>query len=257
MGLLNILWLVLAFLGAFVLGSFPFSVWVGKLATGKDLREGNIGNPGAFNAMITFSPIIGISITLLDLGKGALTIALVDHIFALDYFSTGGLNYWYILACVLSPVFCALGHNYSPWLKFKGGRGTGVLMGTLLYMNPLVYLAYMLMIAFLTQLLKVTSRFSGVVASLVTIPIAFFLPITAPWTFILSSWVAGATGFAFIIQGLIVVALWFAILPKHWPGVVQAFTGKGKDWSFSVKDGQDIDDIDVSNNDDVISSKDK
>ncbi|NHJ03798.1 MAG: glycerol-3-phosphate acyltransferase [Candidatus Heimdallarchaeota archaeon] len=240
MALINILWISLACIGAYIIGSIPFSVWIGKLATGKDLRNYNIGNPGGFNAMITYGPFVGLSITFLDIFKGALTIALIDHIFSMGYFSTS-TNLWHVIACILGPVFCILGHNYSFWLKFKGGRGTGVLMGTLLYVNPLVYFTYMIITAIQIQGLKIPSRLSNVIVGFFFVPIAFFIPISPPWTFILESWTVGSPSFAFLTQGLLSLAMWLAIIPKHWSGVVKAITGKGEDWNFSTNEGQKID----------------
>ena len=241
LGYINILWVSLACIGAFMLGSIPFSVWIGKIATGKDLRKYNIGNPGGMNAMITYGPVIGLSITFLDLAKGALAIAFIDHIFSMDYFSSSGTNYWHVIACILGPAFCVFGHNYTPFLKFKGGRGTGVLMGTLLYVNPLVYFTYMILTAIQTQGLKIPNRLSNVIVGIFFVPVAFFIPISPPWTVILESWIAGTPSFAFLTQGLIALSLWLAILPRHWSGVVKAITGKGEDWSISPLKGQKID----------------
>lgn len=245
MALLNILWLLLAFIGAFLLGSIPFSVWIGRLATGVDLREKNIGNPGGFNAMITYGPIVGLSITFMDLSKGIISIAYLDHIFSMDYFATGGINYWHVIAIILGPAICVLGHNYSPWLKFKGGRGIGVYMGTMFYMNPLVFVCFIFIMSIFIQGLKVQSRFGNVLAILATIPIALFLPISPPWTNILDSLVLGASDYLFLAQGLIVFCAWLAILPKMWTGVMAAIRGKGEDWGFDFREGQDLEDAKV------------
>ena len=243
MALINILWIVLACLGAFLLGSLPFSVWLGRLATGVDLRDKNIKNPGGFNAMITFGPIIGLSITFLDLTKGALSIVLADHLFSMNYFTTSGVNYWHVITTIIVPAFCILGHNYTPFLKFKGGRGVGVFIGTLLYTNALVVTCFMIIISILIQGLKLQSRFGNILAAALTIPIAFFMPLSPPWANILLSWTAGAQPFVFFTQGLIVFLMWLAILPKHWTGIVAAITGKGGDWGFDIKKGQDLDTV--------------
>ena len=79
MALINILWVVLACLGAFLLGSIPFSVLIGVLATGKDLRQYNIGNPGGFNSLLTYGPAIGLPIIFLDILKGTVSIILIDQ----------------------------------------------------------------------------------------------------------------------------------------------------------------------------------
>lgn len=236
MNYLIILWIVLACIIAYFIGSVPFSVWIGNLATGKDLREYNIGNPGGFNAIITYGAKVGLTIAFLDILKGTLTIALIDQIFSLPYFTEGGTTpIWHSIACILGPAFCILGHNYSVWLKFEGGRGFGVIMGTMLYMNPLVYIVYMVMTAIQTQALKLPSRFANILAGFVVAPAAFFMPIFPPWTTIASLWVLGGTGYAYMIQGFVVLLMWIAILHRNWSGVVHAFTGK--EWSFNALGG--------------------
>lgn len=236
MNYLIILWIVLACIIAYFIGSVPFSVWIGNLATGKDLREYNIGNPGGFNAIITYGAKVGLTIAFLDILKGTLTIALIDQIFSLPYFTEGGTTpIWHSIACILGPAFCILGHNYSVWLKFQGGRGFGVIMGTMLYMNPLVYLIYMVMTAIQTQGLKLPSRLANILSIFVVVPTAFFMPLSPPWTIIASLWVLGGTGYAFMIQGFVVLLMWITILHRNWSGVIHAFTGK--EWSFSALDG--------------------
>jgi glycerol-3-phosphate acyltransferase PlsY len=238
---IKILYLFLACLGSFLLGSIPFSVILGLLSTGKDLRKYNVGNPGGFNSILTYGPIIGIAVTILDISKGSLSIAIIDHVFSLTYFSASGVNVWHILACILGPVFGILGHNYSPWLKFKGGRGIGVFMGTLLYANPLIFFCFMLVLGILIQFVKLPTRVANVLVGPFFMVPAFFIPISPPWTVILISWTAGSTEFAFLTQGLIAVAMFLAYLPKHMPSFIAALRG-ADEWTFSLKDGQDISD---------------
>ncbi len=74
----EVLWLILALLGSFLSGSIPYAVIIGRLATGKDLREFNIGNPRGFNAVMTYGLPIGISVIFIDILKGFIPIALID-----------------------------------------------------------------------------------------------------------------------------------------------------------------------------------
>ncbi len=252
MNWINILWIILACVGAFLLGSIPWSVWLGILFTGKDLREYNIGNPGGFNAMITFGPLLGYTITFADIGKGTLTIALIDQIFSLSYFMDDSM-YWHFAAVILGPVCCILGHNYTPWLKFQGGRGMGVIIGTLLYINPLIYWTYMLTTAVLTQGLKLPSRLTSILTGVLAIPAAFFMPLAPPWTFVHGSLIV-ASGIVFLTQGLLTLCMWIAILQRNWSGVVHAFSGK--EWSFSALDGQKISD-DFETKKEAIEAKEK
>ena len=98
---LKIILVCIACLGSYIIGSIPFSVWIGKLVKGTDLRNKKTGNPGGFNALRTFGPKIGLPIMFLDFFKGTITIALLDHLFSFDYFiASNGSNIWHILACI-------------------------------------------------------------------------------------------------------------------------------------------------------------
>ena len=95
---LKILWIILACAGSFLSGSIPFAVWVSKAAKGKDPRDYNIGNPGAFNSFISFGPTIGYIIIFLDFFKGAFPLAVIDHVFSINYFvAADGSNIWHTL----------------------------------------------------------------------------------------------------------------------------------------------------------------
>jgi acyl-phosphate glycerol 3-phosphate acyltransferase len=182
---INILWLSLACLGSYFLGSIPFSVWIGHLFRGKDLREHNVGNPGGMNAVMTFGPAIGILVLFLDFFKGTLTIALIDHLFSIEYFiAENGTNIWYTLAIILGPTFCILGHNYSFWLGFEGGQGVGVFLGVLLYLNPLVFVFHNLFIIGIGLTKKVTVRTGKIIDIFLDTILILLLPLTPPWSLI-------------------------------------------------------------------------
>ena len=139
MAAIDILWLLLAFVGSYLIGSMPSSVWFGKILKGKDVREHHTKNPGGMNAVRTFGLAFGLFILFLDIFKGALTIALLDHLFSLDHFvAMDGSNIWHTLACIIGPGLCVLGHNYSIFmlgrdkegkLRIGGGAGGATCLG--------------------------------------------------------------------------------------------------------------------------------
>ncbi|MBC8098947.1 MAG: glycerol-3-phosphate acyltransferase [Armatimonadetes bacterium] len=93
------------------LGSLPFSVWVGQLGLKTDIRTVGDGNPGAFNVMRAGGFMWGGLAIALDIGKAALPIGLAAYVFNV----TGAP----LVAAAIAP---ALGHAFSPWLGFKGGK---------------------------------------------------------------------------------------------------------------------------------------
>lgn len=102
---LEVLWFILALLGSFLSGSVPYSVIIGRLRTGKDLRDYNIGNPGGFNAVMTYGLPIGMTIIFIDIMKGFITIALIDWSFS-KYI--GADTIWYQLAVIIAQHYAFL-----------------------------------------------------------------------------------------------------------------------------------------------------
>lgn len=122
------LWLILAFFA----GALPLSVWVTRLA-GKDPRAFGDHNPGATNALKAGGKWIGLAALLLDVSKAVVPVGLAYQIF--------GLRGPEMLAVSLAPM---LGHAYSPFLGFKGGKALatalGVWIGLTIWDVPLVAL---------------------------------------------------------------------------------------------------------------------
>lgn len=122
-----ILWTVVGFLS----GSLPFSVWLGWLIARADIRRFGNGNPGAINAWRTGGWRAGVPALLLDYLKGAVPVALARF--------WNGVDGWWIVPVALAPV---LGHAFSPFLRFQGGKAIastfGVWSGLTLWAGPTV-----------------------------------------------------------------------------------------------------------------------
>ncbi len=81
----NMLMIIIAVLLAYLLGSLPWSVWLGKILKGIDLREHGSGNAGATNAFRVLGKPIGIAVMVLDVLKG---YAAVNLVFLQDVFDS-------------------------------------------------------------------------------------------------------------------------------------------------------------------------
>lgn len=103
---------------AFVAGSIPFSVLVGRLALRTDIRQYGDYNPGATNVARAGGLGWGGLALLLDMLKGAIPAG------AAWFF--GGVTGWPLAAVALAPI---LGHAYSPFLRFQGGKAIAVTGG--------------------------------------------------------------------------------------------------------------------------------
>jgi glycerol-3-phosphate acyltransferase PlsY len=103
----------------FTLGSLPFSLWVGYVFAGVDVRDyGADGNPGAGNAWRAGGWRLGLLAAALDLGKGCLPVWAAIH--------AAGLTGWSLVPVALAPV---LGHVFSPVLGMHGGKGVAAAFG--------------------------------------------------------------------------------------------------------------------------------
>jgi len=110
--------LLLAIAGGFAIGSLPFGVIVGRVFFHRDIRASGSGNIGAANALRTFGRAGGAAVLVLDLLKGFAPTA-----FALRVDPLVGV------ACAAAAI---LGHCFSPWLRFRGGKGVATMLGALI-----------------------------------------------------------------------------------------------------------------------------
>jgi glycerol-3-phosphate acyltransferase PlsY len=119
------IWSLLGFLS----GSLPFSVWLGRLIGRADVRKCGDGNPGATNAWRAGGWRAGVPAMLLDYLKGAVPVALA-HFWA-------DISCWTLVPVALAPV---LGHAFSPFLRFRGGKAVattfGIWTGLTLWVGP-------------------------------------------------------------------------------------------------------------------------
>ncbi len=121
----------LTFLAAYLLGSFPTGYLVGR-AKGVDIRTVGSRNMGATNVFRTVGKLLGIFVLLADALKGWLAVAAVAPLlwsgFSHDALPVG--------LRVVAGVGAILGHNYTCWLKFKGGKGIATSAGVFIALTP-------------------------------------------------------------------------------------------------------------------------
>jgi glycerol-3-phosphate acyltransferase PlsY len=115
-------------LGAFLSGSIPFGLLLMKVAGKGDVRTQGSGNIGATNVMRIGGKGLGITTLLLDAGKGFLPVWAARQ---------AGLGPESLAFVALVAV---LGHVFTPWLKFKGGKGVATALGTVLAYHPAMVL---------------------------------------------------------------------------------------------------------------------
>ncbi|MDB5049724.1 MAG: glycerol-3-phosphate acyltransferase [Fibrobacteres bacterium] len=118
----------LAMVAAYFLGSLPFAAWVARLH-GVDITKVGSGNPGMTNVWRTLGWKPALPVALLDAGKGYLAAWLAIYL-------TGSLPW-----ALASGLMAVLGHSFTCFASFKGGKGVLTGFGVFLYFTPMGALA--------------------------------------------------------------------------------------------------------------------
>jgi glycerol-3-phosphate acyltransferase PlsY len=115
---------------AYFCGALPFSVWLGKIFLGLDIRQIGDGNPGSTNVFKAGNSAIGIIALVFDISKAAVPVGLA-------YFNLH-IRGWTMFLIAVAPI---LGHVFSPFLGFRGGKALatafGVWIGLTIWLAPL------------------------------------------------------------------------------------------------------------------------
>jgi glycerol-3-phosphate acyltransferase PlsY len=121
---------ILALVFAYLIGSIPTAVWLGKFYHGIDIREHGSGNAGATNTFRIFGKKLGIIVLIVDILKGWIAVKL----FYVLYESGQSVDELFNLKIRLG--ICALlGHVFPIYVGFKGGKGVATLLGIILALN--------------------------------------------------------------------------------------------------------------------------
>jgi glycerol-3-phosphate acyltransferase PlsY len=122
--------LFLFLLAGFLAGSVPFGLLLVRLAGKGDVRSVGSGNIGATNAARAGGRRLGVLTLALDAAKGFLPVFLAGR-----FFADGGALILPVMGAALSSfvaLAAVLGHAFTPWLRFRGGKGVATALGTIL-----------------------------------------------------------------------------------------------------------------------------
>ncbi len=154
--------MLFAIIIGYLIGSIPFSFIIPKIFKGIDVRTVGSGNVGSTNVYRSCGLIYAILAFLGDSGKGFISITIANHL-------------WGYNAALAAALATVVGHCYTLWLNFKGGKGVATLAGTILVLNPIVLailLPIELALIFITRMVSVASIISAtllpIIAYLVT-----------------------------------------------------------------------------------------
>lgn len=155
---MNFTELILMMVIGYMIGSIPFSYLVPKWMGRIDIRQHGSGNTGTTNVVRTLGLKIGIVAFFGDFLKGIIPTAI-----GLILFST--------LGGIIGGGFSILGHCYSVWLKFKGGKGIATSAGVLVVLMPLILvilLTIQFIIIFATRIMSLASISTAILLPILT-----------------------------------------------------------------------------------------
>lgn len=120
---------ILGFFLSFLLGSIPTAYWIGKITRGIDIRKQGSGNVGATNAFRVIGKGWGLATLIFDATKGFAAASLIPRIQFSDTHSQ-------LIVSLLFGIAAILGHTWTPWLGFCGGKGVATSAGVFLAVSP-------------------------------------------------------------------------------------------------------------------------
>lgn len=147
---------------SYLLGSISTSIIAGKVFRSIDIRDYGSGNAGATNAFRVLGPTTGIIVIVLDVGKAVIATLLVSRLGDVELMSSESYS-------LIAGSSAVIGHVWTVFAGFRGGKGVGAAAGMILSLYPLPFLA--------TLTLFLLALFLTGIVSVGSISAAFFFPL--------------------------------------------------------------------------------
>ncbi|MDD3476339.1 MAG: glycerol-3-phosphate 1-O-acyltransferase PlsY [Sulfurimonas sp.] len=190
------------FIAAYLIGAIPFGLLLAKKYAGVDVKSSGSGSIGATNVLRvvketnpSLAKKLGAATLLLDALKGVLVLS-VAYFYGLSEATLWGIS-----------VLAVLGHCYSPYLGFEGGKGVATGMGVMMFMLPLETIIALVVWALGAKLIRISSL-SSLIALGALIIASFILHPDMPHA--------------------PVIIIGFVLLYKHIPNLIRLFKGEEK-----------------------------
>ena len=200
--------LAIAFI-AYFLGAIPFGLIISKKLAKVDIRKHGSGNIGATNVFRVLGGKFGLLTALLDVGKAVTSVLLAGLIIGNEPLMVAGYDIHLQVAQILAALMVMVGHNWSIYIGFKGGKGVACFFGGLVIINWMVALAALIVAVIAIVITRYVSLGSMLAAlgALLTFAALAILAITAP---------------VYMIYGLLAAAL---IIYQHRSNILRLQAG--------------------------------
>ncbi len=164
---MNYTLLVCSLLLAYLLGSVPSAVWIGKWFYNIDVRKAGSGNAGATNTIRVLGLKAGIPVLLIDVFKAWLAVAIVGWV-------AGGMltNENLVLFMMAAGAFAVIGHVFPVFAGFNGGKGVASLVGVIIALYPqafIIVLVWFALVFAITRYVSLASVTSSLIFPLVVL----------------------------------------------------------------------------------------
>ncbi len=157
------------FLISYFIGSLMGSIIVGKLRGGVDIRTMGSGNAGGTNALRTQGLVFALGVVLIDIGKGAIGAGIIPGLNVPFVAEDPMLSRTWLTICCATAV--VLGHVWPIYHSFKGGKGAGTFVGTLIVLAPQLLIGIVVTWAWVL----VMSGFVGLATMIAAIALPIYL----------------------------------------------------------------------------------
>ncbi|NOX19411.1 MAG: glycerol-3-phosphate acyltransferase [Chlorobi bacterium] len=202
---------------AYFLGSFPTAYLIVKKKSQIDISENGSGNVGAFNSFkVTKSYFVGFSVLAIDFLKGFAAVYIAKSVFGESFEIVGA-----------AALFAVVGHCFSIWMKFKGGRGIATAAGASVLVVPIL-IALWIVLWIIAYLYKRNVHFSNIMAIFLSLLLVVFN------TELLNNHSAIGSPNNFLF-GTICSLILFTMLIKHY-GPLKEYFKFEKDKNKRIKD---------------------
>lgn len=146
--------IILVLILAYLLGSIPSGLIIGKVFYKTDIREHGSGNLGGTNTFRTLGVKAGLAVTLADILKGTLAAAL-PHLFQVE------------MSPLLAGIFAVIGHTYPIFAGFRGGKAVATSGGVVLLYAPFMFITVLIFFfisLYISKYVSLSSMIAGITA---------------------------------------------------------------------------------------------
>ncbi len=159
---------------SYLVGSIPFGVIVAK-GKGIDIKAHGSGNTGGTNVFRTLGPKYGLSVVVLDALKGVVAVVFISQLYYIDPVVLNNQTPFQDITIIriMAGIFAIIGHIWSVFASFKGGKGVATALGMMLSITTVDMLIALGIFIIVVGVFKYVSL--GSIMAAITVPLTLFI----------------------------------------------------------------------------------